>query len=452
MAVREYRFSGVNTLGEPVRGTVFAPSKRAANKRIDDLSDKHSFRTDEVEQRRTYRYKVRDASGSIASGEQKAYNPNEVRAALERMGLEVVKVERKLLDFQMKPSSTDIVMFVRLAANMLRRQLPFDEILTLLAADSSSKPLRQMMRDLQSDLKSGMNAQNAFMKHQHVLGKFTAYMLGLAASSGNMAAMFESTARYLERKDEFRKSVRSALITPAITLIATIAAFVWYIWYIIPAYAGLFADYNITLPPLTQMSLDFASWMDANWIWVTGLLLLITIAGVAWSRTTRGRFIIHKYMIQIPVLGSLLHKLNLEVFCRVFAVLYSGAGENEEVMKIAAEATGNSYIEHQVKTITVPMMMARGTDLIEAMQASGVFTRMTIARFRSGSETGAVRESAEEMAEFYEKETTLKLEQTVETIKTGVAIIISLMVGLLTVISAESALIQPSSSDIMFQR
>jgi type IV pilus assembly protein PilC len=452
MAVREYRFSGVNTLGEPVRGTVFAPNKRAANKRIEDLSSKHRFRTDEVEQRRTYVYKVRDAAGEIATGEQKAYNADEVRAALERMGLEIVKVERKLLDFQRKPSSTDIVMFVRLAANMLRRQLPFDEILTLLAADSTSKPLRQMMRDLQSDLKSGMNAQNAFMKHQHVLGKFTAYMLGLAASSGNMAEMFDSTARYLERKDEFKKSVRSALITPAITLLATIAAFVWYVWYIIPSYAGLFANYNIKLPPLTAGSLAFAAWMDANWVWVIGLLTLLTIGAVAWSRTTRGRYLIHKYMLEIPVLGSLLHKLNLEVFCRVFSVLYSGAGENEEVMKIAAEASGNTYIEHQIKTITVPMMMARGTDLIEAMQASGVFTRMTIARFRSGSETGAVRESAEEMAEFYEKETTLKLQQTVETIKTGVAIVISLMVGLLTVISAESALIQPSSADIMFQK
>lgn len=452
MPVREFRFSGVNTVGEPVRGTVFAPSRRSAQKRIDTLSQQHRFRTDLVEQRRTFLYKVRNAAGVIARGEQKAYRPEEVRAALERMGLEVVKVERKLLDFQLRPSNTDIVMFVRLAANMLRRKLPFDEVLTLLAADTGSKPLRQMMKDLQADLKSGMNAQNAFMKHQHVLGKFTAYMLGLAASSGNMADMFEATARYLERKDEFRKSVRSALITPAVTLVATIAAFIWYIWYIIPSYAGLFARYNIDLPPLTQASLDFAGWMDANWIWMTVILAGLAVGGLAWSRTTRGRYILHRYMIRLPFIGSLLHKLNLEVFCRVFSVLYSGAGENEEVMKIAAEATGNTYVEHQIKTITVPMMMARGTDLIVAMEASDVFTPMTIARFRSGAETGSVRESASEMAEFYEKETTLKLETTIETIKTGVALFISLLVAILTVISAESALISPNASDIMFKR
>lgn len=452
MPVREYRFSGVNVIGDPVRGTVFAPSKRAAQRRITDLSQKHEFRADTVEQRRTYLYKVRTADGSTVRGEQKAYTPQEVHAALERMGLEVLKVEKKLFDFQFRPSSTDIVLFVRLAANMLKRQLPFDEVLTLLIADTSSRPLRQMMRDLQADLKSGMNAQNAFMKHQHVLGKFTAYMLGLAATSGNMAEMFEATAKYLERKDEFKTNVRSALITPTITLLATIAAFIWYVWYIIPSYAGLFVNYNIDLPPLTSASLAFAGWMDQHWMWVLVVFLLLTSAFIAWSQTTRGKFLIHKHMIRLPFIGSLLHKLNLEVFCRVFGVLYTGAGENEEVMKIAAEATGNTYIEHRIKTITVPTMMAQGTDLIEAMEAAGVFTPMVLARFRTGAETGSVRESATEMGDFYEKETSLKLEATVEGIKTGTALIISLMVAILTIISAESALIQPSTSDIMFQR
>ena len=93
-------------------------------------------------------------------------------------------------------------MFVRLAANMLRRKLPFDEILNLLITDTQSRALRQVIRDLSSDLKSGIDPQQAFMKHQHTIGKFTAYMLGLAAASGNMAEMFEATARYLERKDD----------------------------------------------------------------------------------------------------------------------------------------------------------------------------------------------------------------------------------------------------------
>jgi len=450
--MKEFRFSGMSLAGEPIRGSVFAPSQRAATRRIAVLGERHKFQPDRLEQRHTFLYKVRHPNGQVVRGQQKAFSSEEVSLALERLGLDVLNVQKKVLDVQMRPSSTDLVMFVRLAANMLRRKLPFDEILNLLITDTSSRSLRQVIRDLSSDLRSGVDPQQAFMKHQHVLGKFTAYMLGLASASGNMAEMFEATARYLERKDEFQKSIRSSMITPIVTLVATIAAFVWFIWYIIPEMVGLFVDYNIDLPPLTTASLAFAYWMDANYWWVLILMTVLIVGSIVFGRTTKGRLLIHKYMIRIPYLGMLLHKLNLEVFCRVFTVLYSGSGENQEVMRIAAEATGNTFIEQQVKTITVPMMMAKGTDLIAAMEASGVFLPMMIARFRSGAETGSVRDSAEEMADFYEKETTLKLETAVETIKTSTAIVISIFVGLLTVISAETALIQPSTADIMFQK
>ena len=326
-----------------------------------------------------------------------------------------------------------------------------DEVLNLLATDTSNASLRHTIRDLNSDLKSGMDARHAFMKHQHTLGKFASYMLGLAAVSGNMAEMFEATALYLERKDKFRKSVRSAMITPTITALAAFGALIWYVWYIVPSYARLFSRYNVKLPPLTSWSLAFADWMDVNGWWVLTLTAALLIAFVMWARTTRGKFTLHKYMIRVPIIGELLHKLNLEIFCRVFAVLYSGSGESEEVMKVAAEATGNSYMEHQVKTVSVPLLTAAGHDLVDAMQASGVFLPMTLARFRTGAESGAVKESAEEMADFYRQECDLKLETAVETIKTSVAIYISLIVAFLTIISAESAFIQPSASDVMFQ-
>lgn len=435
--------------GQPVQGTVFAPSRRAAQQKVTTLSEKHRFSSQRLQERRTYLYRVRHPNGKVVKGEQKAFSPDEISTALRKMGLEVVKVEKKPLDFQMKPPNQDIIMFVRLSANLIREKLPFDEVLNLLVNDISSNSLRQVIRDLNSDLKSGMEAQQAFMKHQHMLGKFTAYMLGIASRSGNMAEIYEATARFLERKDEFRKSVKSAMITPAITMIVLIAAFIWYVWYIFPETAGLFEGMDVELPPLTTRTLAFSHWFDANYWWVI-MLFVGTIAGfITWAKTEKGQFLLDKYMIRLPVIGGLLHKLNIEIFCRVFSVLYSGSGDNINIIRIAAEACGNTYMEHQIKTITVPMMVAQGADLVRSMEASGVFTSMALARFRSGAETGNVRQSAQQMADYYEKETTLKLKMTVESIQTAVAIIITLAICFLTLISSEIALISPSSTDMM---
>ena len=275
MAVKEFKFSGISAAGQPVQGTVFAPSKRAAQKKVSNLSEKHRFRPQSIQKRQAFLYKVRHPSGEVAKGEQKAFSSEEIVKALNKMGLEVIRVEKKLLDFQIKPPRQDIIMFVRLSANLLKEHLPFDEILNLLVGDVSSKSLKQVIRDLNADLKGGMEAQQAFMKHQHMLGKFTAYMLGIASRSGNMAEIYESTARFLERQQEFSKSVRSAMITPAITMLVLAAAFIWYVWYIFPATAGLFSQYNIDLPPMTTATLAFANWFDSNYIWVFSLTFLI---------------------------------------------------------------------------------------------------------------------------------------------------------------------------------
>jgi type IV pilus assembly protein PilC len=449
MAVKEYRFSGQGNNGQPVQGTVFAPSKRAAKQKVQALSEKHGFRTRDVQERSVYMYKVRHPNGKVVNGEQKAFSEEEISSALGKMGLEVLRVNKKLFDSQRKPPRGDMIMFVRLAANLLKEKLPFDEVLNLLVNDVSSNSLKQVIRDLNADLKSGMEAQQAFMKHQHMLGKFTAYMLGIASRSGNMAEIYEATARFLERQNEFKKSVRSAMITPAITIAVLIAAFVWYVWYIFPETAGLFEGFGIELPPMTAKTLEFSHWLDRNYGWVLGILLLSGVGTFLFAKSQKGMFMIHKSIIKIPVIGTLLHKLNIEIFCRVFSVLYSGSGDNISVIKIAAEACGNSYMEHRIKTITVPMMVAQGAELVRSMEASGVFTHMALARFRSGAETGNVRNSAQQMADYYEAETTLKLKEAVETIQTIVAIIITIAICFLTIISSEIALISPSSTDIM---
>ncbi len=446
----EFRFNGVASGGQSVQGTVYAPNKKTAQKKVESLAEKHAFTMRDLEERMLFHYKVRNKSGELVKGEQKAYAEEEISKALERMGLEVVSVKKALLNMQRKPPTGDVIMFVRLAANLLMEKMAFTEVMNLLMADISSKSLKSILRDISSDLKGGTEAKQAFMKHQDRLGKFTSYMLGVASQSGNMAEIYEATAKFLERRDEFKKSVRSSMIMPAVTILATIGVFIWYVWYIVPETAGLFASFEgIELPPLTTFSLAMSAFLD-KYMGVIGVIVFaLLVAFVAWARTPKGQFLIDKNLIRVPVIGQLLHKLNIEVFCRVFAILYSGSGENLEVIKVAAEASGNRYMEHQIKTITIPAMMTRGAGLVESLEASKVFTPMTLSRFKTGAETGAVRKSAQQMADYYERETTLKLKTAVETIQTFVGLFIGVMVAFLTVLSAETALIRPSSSEMM---
>ena len=80
---------------------------------------------------------------------------------------------------------------------------------------------------------------------------------------------------------------------------------------------------------------------------------------------------------------------------------------------------------------------------VPAMEASGVFTRTSLTRLRTGQETGNILQAAQQIATFYEAETTYKMLNLIEYIQTLVGLVVSLAIVFLTVVSAEIATISP---------
>jgi type IV pilus assembly protein PilC len=270
-------------------------------------------------------------------------------------------------------------------------------------------------------------------------------MLGLASKSGNMVEIYESAAKFLERNAEFKRNLRSALITPMVTLFVLFLACLFYVAYIFPKTAEIFLKFHIKLPPMTAATLKMSDWFQSNFLILTIIFGVPAIFFARFLMTERGRDWRDKYLIKIPVLGSMFHKTSIEIFCRVFYALYSGSGENIEIIRMAAEACGNRYMEHQIKTIAIPMMLERGKGLTEAFEATGVFTKTAISRFSSGAETGTVKTTAIQLAEYYEKETSYRMKNAIEIIQLSVSMIMMVVLTALTLVSSESALVRPEA-------
>jgi type IV pilus assembly protein PilC len=88
-------------------------------------------------------------------------------------------------------------------------------------------------------------------------------------------------------------------------------------------------------------------------------------------------------------------------------------------------------------------MLKEGQGLVEALEKTGVFTRNALSRLRSGAETGTIRETALQVANYYEKETTHKLRNVIDMIQVAIAMIIMIVMTAITVVSSETAVIRP---------
>jgi type IV pilus assembly protein PilC len=105
-------------------------------------------------------------------------------------------------------------------------------------------------------------------------------------------------------------------------------------------------------------------------------------------------------------------------------------------------------MEHQVKTVALPMMVQKGTGITEAFEAAGVFTKTAISRFHSGSETGTVKHTALQLADYYEKETSYKMKNAIDYIQLIISMVIMVVLTALTIVSSETATIRPKNPAI----
>lgn len=439
-----FRFKGLNSQGKLVTNEFEAENKKAAKERIDKFAQSRGVKIQSIDQKQVFMYKV-IKDGKTLNGEQEAYTKEELERVLIKLGYKVKSINKQLFDIKGGVPVDEVVNFIRLSADLLKQKLTYDEILNLLYEDTANKRMKEVIKTIQKDLKDGKEGNEVYAKHEPIFGKFACYMLSVASTSGNMALVFESTAKFLERDATFKKNLRRSLLMPAVTVVAVIGVILFYVGYIFPETAEMFLNLGVDLPPMTAATLDFSYFLADYWVVITASFIVPIAAFGAYVRTPKGKLFMDKYIIKIPIIGDLLHKTSIEIFSRVFYTLYSGSGQNVEVIKVAAEACRNTYMEKKIKDIAIKGMLQDGKGLMEGLEATGVFTKTALSRFRLGAETGSLRDNARQLAEYYEIQTTYKMDSVIDIINLFINLFIMIALIGITVVSSETAVVQPKS-------
>ena len=442
---KEFRYHGVTLNGRPVQGVVLAHNKSKAKQLINKIATKHKIQVKTILPKKTFLYTVQlKNSKKKIKGKQSAYTKEEVAKALEKIGYKNAKIEPTLIDFHAKPPFQSIMMFINLSSFLLKERMTYDKILRMLADEESNPTLKETLKKIESQLKAGKEGKEVFARFSDVFGKFPAYMLGLATKSGNMSEVYDATSKFMERDLEYKKSLKKAILTPMIMIIATILAVGYYVVSIFPQTAEIFVEIGVKVPPMTAFTLKMSHYFGANWWWMFLMFVVPAFAVFAWWKTSKGRVWRDKFLINLPIIGPLLHKSSIEIFFRVFAAIYSGAEANIESLTASAEACRNTYMEKGVKEIAIPLMLKEGMSLVPALAEANVFTRTTLNRLKTGAETGNILVSAQQIAAFYERETVYKMENLINSIQTFIGLFIGIVITALTIVSAEIAMVSPT--------
>jgi type IV pilus assembly protein PilC len=361
----------------------------------------------------TYVFKGHNRLNEIVSGERVADNREVLRQVLQREQITLMSVKEKgreigipKLAGKRKVKSKDLAIFTRQFSVMIDAGLPLVQCLDILSQQQQNKYFQQVLAQVRQDVEEGSTLAAAMTRHPKVFDQLYSNMVEAGETGGILDLILQRLSTFIEKIVKLKRDVISALIYPVAVILLAICAIAVIMVVVIPQFQNIFLGLlgpGEPLPLPTRIVVGISNFL-AGW---GGLGILATIiAGVVGLKlcykTPKGRRVMDKILLKIPILGSICLKIAIARFSRTLSTLLSSGVPILQSLDITARTAGNVIVEDAITQIRDGV--EQGKNFVEPLRASEIFPHMVAQMIGIGEQTGALDAMLGKIADFYEQE------------------------------------------------
>jgi type IV pilus assembly protein PilC len=354
-----------------------------------------------------YVFKGKTRSGAATSGERTADSKDAVIAMLRREQILVTSVKEKgkeiaLPKFGSGITPKAVAIFTRQFSVMIDAGLPLVQCLEILGTQQDNPNFQKVLLQVRGDVEGGSSLADAMKKHPKVFDDLFTNMIAAGEAGGILDTILKRLATYIEKSVKLKSQVKSALVYPAAVISIAVLVVGVILWKVIPTFASLFAGLGAQLPLPTRIVIGLSNWL-------VRLLLPMVIGAVAggfflkrYYETYRGRRVIDRLMLRLPIIGMILRKIAVARFCRTLSTLISSGVPILDGLEITARTSGNAIVEDAI--METRKSVEGGQSLAAPLKQTDVFPPMVVQMISVGEQTGALDTMLSKIADFYEDE------------------------------------------------
>jgi general secretion pathway protein F len=382
-----------------------------------------------------YSYKAVRPDGQTEEGELEAADELAVVASLQSKGL--IPLETRAaggIAGYLKSRSRrtlglkEISLITREMATLLESGLPLDRSLqVLIELNEEEEKLATLLSDVQERVRGGANFSDALEAQSGVFSRLYVNMVRAGEASGNLEAALGRLAEYLERSEELKETIKSALVYPSILLVVAGMSLVLLLVFVVPQFATLFDDMGAALPTPTRIVIALGDFFRDYW-----LAMLFTVAFGALGaekllQRPRVRARWDRWVTTLPLFGDLVWKLETARFCHTLATLLENGMPLLGALGLAREVVANRKIAGKLETITDDLKRGRG--LADPLNEHQVFPKLALQMIRVGEESGNLDPMLTKVALVYDRETRDSVQRMLTLLEPAVIIVMGVMVA-----------------------
>jgi type IV pilus assembly protein PilC len=387
----------------------------------------------------TYRYSAMDQSGRTVTGTLEADSFELVRAKLSDLSYHVLSIKQAKAGSTLEEAFAsiqrvklrDLVVFSRQFATMIDAGLSVVKCLDILQKQARNPKMKEVTGEVKRDVAGGMSLTEALQKHPRIFSPLYINMIRSAEAGGILDLVLDRLAGFLEKEQETRNKIKSAMTYPAVVFSFACLMLVGLLFFVLPKFKGIFETMGLELPLTTKILLNSSTYMKNYWyialVVLAGTVVLVRIL----ARTERGKYAIDAAKLRLPIFGDLILKTGVSRFARTFGTLITSGVPVLRALDIVSDTAGNRVISETV--VRARNSIKEGEKISTPLFGSKIFPVMVTQMIAIGEETGRLDQMLVKVANFYDDEVDNTLKSLTSLIEPLMIVGLGLIVGFIAV-------------------
>jgi len=321
----------------------------------------------------------------------------------------------------------DLPVFTRALAAMLSSGLPVMDALHALAEQTDSATFRSVVMDVWNTVREGHSLSAAIARHPAVFSQMYVSLLRTGEASGKMSETLEDLADHIEAAAELKARLRAAMIYPIAIAIIAFSVTCFMLLVVIPSFERIYADLGGTLPAPTRVLISVSRAVRVYGIYTAAVVTIALFLFSMLRRTKAWTMAWDRFLLTVPVVGSLALKVCLCRLTRTLAGMLHSGVPILNALQLAAPTTGNSVMIRAL--LEARTEVESGHMLSDSLRDPKLFPRLLTRMLSAGERSGKTDEMLTKVAEYYEREVDLALKSLSSTIEPILIVALGLVIG-----------------------
>ncbi|MGL5653211.1 MAG: type II secretion system F family protein [Vibrio sp.] len=383
-----------------------------------------------------YRWKGINSNGKKVHGQLLALSELEVRDKLKEQHIQIKKLKKGsvslLSRLTHRVKGKDITLLTRQLATMLTTGVPIVQALKLVGDNHRKAEMKSILAQITKGVEAGTPLSKSMRTASAHFDSLYVDLVATGEMSGNLPDVFERLATYREKSEQLRAKVIKALIYPSMVVLVALGVSYLMLTMVIPEFEAMFSGFGAELPWFTQQVLKLSHWVQAY----SGWALLAIGAALFGLKTLRQkslavRLATSRLSLKIPVIGSVLAKASIAKFSRTLATSFAAGIPILASLKTTAKTAGNIHFEHAINQ--VHRDTAAGVPMYIALRNTEAFPEMVLQMVMIGEESGQLDDMLNKVASIYEFEVDSTVDNLGKILEPLIIVFLGTVVGGLVV-------------------